>query len=122
MWRHGKDTDLLLGGEVARIVMLDPAINRKSGCSIEERGWCWTVPLFLVGCDRPGLPGSGLSAASSGKVNLTGAIHTAQAAARIMSRQEPNERGIRPRFSYREHGETMPWHEAKTMAQELASM
>jgi len=68
-------------------------------------------------------------------VNLTGAFHTAQVAARIMVRQKPNKNGIRGKILFTGSWvQDMPWPEgtsyivsksgikmmAKTMAQELA--
>jgi NAD(P)-dependent dehydrogenase (short-subunit alcohol dehydrogenase family) len=70
-------------------------------------------------------------------VNLTGAFHTAQVAARIMARQKPNKGGIRGKILFTGSWvQDMPWPEgtsyivsksgikmmAKTMAQELASL
>ncbi|HLJ89971.1 MAG TPA: SDR family oxidoreductase [Candidatus Angelobacter sp.] len=70
-------------------------------------------------------------------VNLTGAFHTAQAAARIMAKQKPGKNGIRGKVLFTGSWvQEMPWPEgtsyivsksgikmmAKTMAQELAKL
>lgn len=70
-------------------------------------------------------------------VNLTGAFHTAQVAARIMAKQKPNKNGIRGKILFTGSWvQDMPWPEgtsyivsksgvkmlAKTMAQEFAGL